>query len=119
MTASLILKCVSPLAAHMSDEIRVHSDRLAIVAPRGTEYGIHWPDVYRVHTYRMDGITETYRVVCFDFDYGEFIEVNDSMPGFEDMLSRLGDYLSLPSNYKQRINETKCNEDPVTLYHRP
>jgi hypothetical protein len=102
----------------MADEIQLHSDRLAIVAPRGAEYGIRWSEVYRVHTYRIDGITQTYRAVCFDFDYGEFIEVNDSMLGFDNMLSHLGAHLSLPPNYKQQVDETKCHDSPVTLYSR-
>jgi hypothetical protein len=113
-----ICREVRPLAAHMSDEIRLLSDRLAIVSPRGTEYGIRWSDVYRVHAYRIDGIAATHRVVCFDFNNGEFIELNDSMPGFDDMLLHVKDHLSLPSDYKEQVNETRCHETPVTLYRR-
>ncbi len=98
--------------------IRLLPDRLSVQTPQGSEYGISWPDVYRVHTYRLDGITETYRVLCFDFDYGHFVEVNERMGGFEELLSHLGEYLPLSANYKQQIDATQCHADPTTLYCR-
>ena len=102
----------------MSYQIQVLADRLAIVTPENTEYGIRWPEVYRVHAYRLDGGKTSYRVICFDFKDGGYIEVNDSMPGFDEMLARLGKHVSLPPDYRQQVNATKCHEAPLTLYCR-
>jgi hypothetical protein len=99
--------------------IRLLPDRLSVVTPNGTDYGISWPDVYRVSVFRQDLITEASRVLHFDFDYGEYIEVNDGMEGFDEMVLHLGEYLPLPADYKQRIEMTQCHADPIRLYSRP
>jgi len=98
--------------------IRLLPDRLSVLTPSGAEYGISWPDVYRVHASRLDLITESARVLCFDYDYGEFIEVDESMGGFEEMVSHPGEHLPLPADYKRQIDATQCHADPITLYCR-
>jgi len=103
----------------MSSEIRALPDRLSVVTPEGAEYGITWSDVYQVHASREDLMTTTARFLYFDFDYGEFIEVDDKMSGFEELLSELGHYLPLPPDYQQRVETTQCGEPPITLYRRP
>jgi hypothetical protein len=102
----------------MSYEIQVLADRLSIVTPENTEYGIRWREIHRVHAYRLDGGKTSYRVVCFDFANGGYIEVNDSMPGFDRMLALLGAHVHLPPDYQQQVNATKCHEPPLTLYCR-
>jgi hypothetical protein len=100
-------------------KIRLLPDKLSVLTPTGGEYGICWLDVYRVHTSRQDLITESSRVLYFDYDYGHYIEVNDGMDGFEEMVSRLGEYLTLPADYRQQIEATQCHAEPVRLYSRP
>ena len=103
----------------MLPEIRVLLDRLSVTTPEGAESSIAWSDVYRVHASREDLMTTTSRFLYFDFDFGEVVEVNDRMSGFEEMLSELGRYLPLPPDYKQQVDATQCSEPPITLYSRP
>ncbi len=98
--------------------IRLLPDRLSVLTPQGKEYGILWPDVYRVYASRIDLITESAFVLSFEYDYGEFIEVNEGMEGFDEMVSHLAEYLPLPINYKQQIDATQCDADPIPLYSR-
>ncbi len=101
------------------DEIRLHVNRLSVVTSKGMEYGIRWNEIYRLYTYRPDVITESCRVIGFDFENGEFIEVDDSMQGFGEMLLRLGEHVVLPVDYQEQVNATKSGQAHITLYRRP
>jgi hypothetical protein len=102
----------------MSYQIQVFTDRLGVFMPEDREYGVRWAEVRRVHAYRLTGEGASYRVVCFDLENGGYIEVNESIAGFEDMLSKMGEHLLLPPDYVQQINAIKSHQVPVTLYRR-
>jgi hypothetical protein len=114
--AGSLIRIVRRLRAHALDPTVLRS-ALCTNSPRWRVRDF-LARLYRVHAYRLDGITETYRAVCFDFDYGHFIEVNEGMGGFEEMLSHLGEYLRLPADYIKQIEAAKCDADPITLYCR-
>ncbi len=38
--------------------------------------------------------------------------------GFDEMVSRLGEYLPLPPDYQQQIEVSQCHEDQIRLYSR-
>ena len=50
----------------------------------GAEYDITFGEVFRVHAWRLDLMTATSLMLCFDYDYGESIEVSDGMEGFDE-----------------------------------
>jgi predicted component of viral defense system (DUF524 family) len=79
---------------------------------------ITWPEVYRIHAYREDLFNESALMLCFDHENGEFIEVDDAMPGFDEMLLQLGKHLALPPDFMAQVESTECDEDPITVYSR-
>jgi hypothetical protein len=83
----------------------------------GRSHGIKWEEVYAVSGYKLDGITEVYAVICLEFFYGEFMEIDNEMQGFEDVVSAIGERLQgLDRDWFRRIDSLSVHDSPVTVW---
>jgi hypothetical protein len=102
----------------MRDVIQLLPDRLSVLQATGEEIFILWSDVYRVHAYNQNQKSDGSVVLCFDFENGEYVEVDDKMDGFHELGSRLKEFLPLRHDYQEQIKRTECNASAITLYSR-
>lgn len=55
----------------------------------GKPSGIRWSEIYKVGIVCIDTITRYDLLLNLDWDWGEYVELNDEWPGFWDVASAL------------------------------
>ncbi len=98
--------------------VKLSPQALVVLDASGNECRMDWHDVFSVHTYRVDLVTDTVRILEFGHECGEYIEVVDGFGGFLELVSHLHEHLPMPKDYKELIDSTKCDADPVLLFTR-
>ncbi len=82
-------------------------------------YGINWPEISKISAYKLDGITEAYTIVTFDFDFGEYFEVSEDDIGFEGLYSALPRHLpGLRDDWHLALGNLAAGHEAVTVWSR-
>lgn len=85
----------------------------------GRPSGIEWEEVYRVSGHKLDGITEIFTCVALDFEYGEFIELNDNWPGFVEVIAAITKRLpDINPDWFQTIEQLAAGDPAVHVWRR-
>lgn len=83
------------------------------------QYGIRWEEIYRITGYKLDGITETYTVIEIDFDWGEFIEINQIFPGFSEIVAAISRKVpGIRSDWFQTVETLRPEDKTITIWQR-
>ncbi|KON98030.1 hypothetical protein AF333_23925 [Aneurinibacillus migulanus] len=72
-----------------------------------------------IHYYKLDCITEV--VTCLEFDYenGEYLEVNSTNEGWENLINGLHKYIPIQKeNWKTNMLKCKLDDNGHTIYRR-
>jgi hypothetical protein len=72
----------------------------------GHPSGIEWGEIDRVSGHKLDAVTQVHTCVVLDFEYGEFIEMYDTWPGFGQVVAALTEKLpGIPDDWFERIQQ--------------
>lgn len=78
----------------------------------GHEMYILWDEVYKLTSYKLDRTI----FLSFDFEYGEYIEVNDKMHGWTELIECLDDYLQMnDTGWRQKLLGISPDDLTATL----
>lgn len=81
--------------------------------------GIRWEEIYAVSAYRDEEGGKALATVELDFDFGEYISLHDSWPGFDAALEAINMHLAGANpNWRESIYSLQSDEDPVVLWSR-
>ena len=81
-----------------------------------TRIGIRWSEILAVSAYKLDCVTEIDTVVTLDFEFGEYLELSSSFPGFEPVLSVIATKIPLQSDWRGRMAALSPEDPPVLLW---
>lgn len=85
----------------------------------GHPHGISWEDVYRISGHKLDGVIEVSTCIVLDFEYGEFIELYDCWPGFQQVVSEITRRLpGIGSDWLLHINRLSVDDSPLEVWRR-
>lgn len=85
----------------------------------GVSSGIEWEEIHRIIGYKLDAVDETDIVLELEFEYGEFVELNDKFNGFADVVAAIGTRVPrLASDWFSRMVAASVEDDPVVLWAR-
>jgi hypothetical protein len=81
---------------------------------------MNWDEVYKISGYKSNYITVgTLTYLVFDYDFGEYIEFNDDMEGWDQLIRDLDKYLPISlADWREKLNLTKPNDPILDLYTR-
>lgn len=78
-----------------------------------------WAEVSAVSFSKVDAITFIITYLTFDYDWGEFVEVDDSTEGFEHLVLDLSKHLRIVfPDWQDALRAASPNEAPVIIYER-
>jgi len=81
--------------------------------------GIRWSEIFRVSGHKLDGITETYTIIELDFEYGEYVELNDAWPGFDQVVKLMSQKLPrLRPSWFAEIQALKPGDEALVVWQR-
>jgi hypothetical protein len=81
--------------------------------------GIAWDEVFSLSGSKLDGVTETYICLILDFEYGEFVELYDNWPGFQDVIESITHRLpGIGPNWFQQVKALTTEDPPLEIWHR-
>ena len=78
-------------------------------------WGIRWEEITRVSVAKIDTIDDVDTIVELDFEFGDYMELNSSFPGFENAMQEICSRLWCPADWRTRIAELQPDEQPITL----
>ena len=85
----------------------------------GLTSGIKWEEVYKIGGHKLDGVTEVYTCVVLDFEFGEFIELYDCWPGFEQVITAITDRMpGLDRNWFEAVDRLSAADPPIEIWRR-
>ena len=85
----------------------------------GHPSGIEWGEIYSVSSHKLDGITEIYTCVVLDFEYGGFIELYESSPGFHQVVEAITKRLvGISPDWFSRVERLSVNDSPLEVWRR-
>ncbi len=97
----------------------VNDEGIWVEAGPGSRSGIRWDEVYAAAGYKLNGVTEVYTCLCFDWEYGEYFEVYAGAPGFNDLLAGLDQYLpGLPPDWWAQVSSLSIEDDALQFWCR-
>ncbi len=83
----------------------------------GARYGLAWPEIYRIVAYKLDCVTETDIVLEVDFEFGEYLELNDKWEGFEQVVSEISERLpGIPAAWFAAVDRASPGAEPVVVW---
>ncbi|SDJ36439.1 hypothetical protein [Aneurinibacillus migulanus] len=101
-------------------KIIISDEKLSIVdQDENKNIWMKWDDIYAIHYYKLDCITEV--VTCLEFDYenGEYLEVNSTNEGWENLINGLHKYIPIQKeNWKTNMLKCKLDDNGHTIYRR-
>jgi len=81
--------------------------------------GIAWNEVFCLSGSKLDGITEVYLCLTLDFEYGEFVELYDVWPGFDEVVAAITTHLpGIDPNWLQKLIALDTDDPPLEIWHR-
>ncbi len=97
------------------EKIAVNDKGLSITND-GYEIFMEWAEVFRIHYSRFESEIHEERSLIFDYEYGEFVEINATAEGWDALLDNLERYLEMEdSTWRRKV--TDCpNETVITIY---
>lgn len=101
-------------------KILINDERLSLVdSEAGRDIWMKWDDVYAIHYYKLDCITEIITCLEFDYENGEYLEVNSTNEGWEDLIQHLHKHISIQQE-NWRLNMLNCQPDDGgdTIYRK-
>jgi hypothetical protein len=85
----------------------------------GQPFGIAWDEIYSVSGHKLDGITEIYTCIVLDFEYGDFIELYDSSPGFQQVVEAITRRLAgISPDWFTRVERLGVHDSPLEVWRR-
>jgi hypothetical protein len=85
----------------------------------GQPSGITWDEVYCVSGHKLDGVTEVYTCVVLDWEYGEFVELYDQWPGFEQVVAAITERLpGIAPDWFAQVLALGTSDPPLQVWHR-
>jgi hypothetical protein len=82
-------------------------------------WGIGWDEIHRVTAGKIDAIGEVWTTVELDFEFGGYIELNDSDTGFWDALEAIcGRLPQADPDWARRIRDLEPGQEPLVLWSR-
>jgi len=85
----------------------------------GKPFGIEWDEIVCVSGSKLDGITEIYSCVALDFEYGEYFELDDAMPGFSAVVNAITEHIpGIPADWFDQIQRLSVNDDPLDVWKK-
>lgn len=87
------------------------------IGSSGRPFGIPWDEIVCVSGGKLDGITEVYTCVSLDFEYGEFIELDDTMTGFPEVIEAITRRLpGIPEDWFERVSQLSKDDDTIEVW---
>ena len=81
--------------------------------------GIEWADIYQLSGHKIDGQTEIFTCIVLDTDYGEFMELFASWPGFPDVVAAITQNIpGIDPNWFQMIEHLGVDDPPLLISQR-
>lgn len=103
----------------MTDAVFADDRGVWLRTESGRSFGIPWDEIAAVSGSKLDGITEVYTCIYLDFEYGEFIELNDTMPGFSAAVVEIGRRIDgMPDDWFERIEQRTPQDDVLEVWAR-
>ena len=101
------------------DEIVVSAEGLELRRDGGPGLLMRWEEVYAISFCRIDAVPSVITYLTFDYQWGEFVEVTDSMEGFAALVSELPKRLPITlSGWQEAMGAASPQDEPVTIYQR-
>jgi len=83
----------------------------------GKSFGIAWDEIHSISGYKLDGITKIYTCVVFDWEYGEYLELNNDWDGFEKVLSAIPKHLpGILQNWYTKIEALTVKDESLIVW---
>jgi len=84
--------------------------------PNG-RFGIEWDEIVRIVAYRLDGVTELFTVVELNFEWGSYVELNDSWLGFTAVATAITErFAGIEPQWLQQANELSPTDLPLIVW---
>ena len=81
--------------------------------------GIRWDETYCISGHRLDCKTRVVTVVNLDWDYGEYFELMDDWPGFEEVTRLLSSRVpGLNSQWLDRVRAMSPRDPSIEIWKR-
>lgn len=75
--------------------------------------------MYCISLYKQDGITEVYTCLVLDWGNGEFLELYDHWPGFEQVAAAITKRLpGIVSDWLEQMVALGVDDPPLKVWHR-
>ena len=85
----------------------------------GRVSGIPWDEISCVSGYKLDRITEIDTCLVLDWGYGEFLELYDRYPGFNQAVARITQQLpGIAPDWFEQVESLGTSDPPVELWPR-
>ena len=102
-----------------TDKVVAIAEGLQILYGAGPAFLMRWAEVHAVSFSKIDAETCTVTYLTFDYDYGEYVEIHETMEGFGRLVSDLPKYLPIVSSgWQEALQGASPEEAPVTIFER-
>ncbi len=82
-------------------------------------FEILWDEIYKVNYYKYDCISKEVACLCFDYEYGEFVEVFEDMPGWTSLIEKLHELLPLKNEkWYDDLKNISSKDEPIEIYKK-
>src|SRR5262245_49313949 len=79
--------------------------------------GIAWDEIYIVSGVKVDCMTRVLTMLALDWDWGEYLEFNEEMAGFDDVVRAMTSRLAgIRADWIDRIRSLKPGDERVEVW---
>ena len=84
----------------------------------GNMSGIHWDEIFRITGYRFDYRISVVTVLEFDFEHGEYLELQSDTPGFDQVLLAIIKRFQILPQMIDQLNGMSHGDEPIELWSK-
>ena len=85
----------------------------------GSPFGILWDEIYRLSGGKLDGQDEIYTILALDWEYGEYLELNDRWEGFDQVVQALTERLpGIDPDWFDTIEALRADDEARVIWQR-
>ena len=84
----------------------------------GQAVRIHWDEIFRITGYRFDYRISVVTVLEFDFEHGEYLELQSDTPGFDQVLLAIIKRFQILPQMIDQLNGMSHGDEPIELWSK-